>query len=388
MFFIEWITNFSDISMSMYIEWLLRMAELVFSVFLSYFIFALILGIFSSLFRHAIPRFLSTGTDEERTHRTQAVLAGISRLLVTYKWLIWIWFIVLAVMFESGLWIDISQNHFWFSVFLRLSRIFLILMFMEITITSVNYGVDKWVESVGDNDPTFSDAEKRAFTISFLLKSTARYVFYFVGFVMIIKEFGVEIGPILAGAGVVGLAVGFGAQTLVKDIISGFFILFEDQFHVGDYIKVGDVQGVVEKMALRITVVRSYDGALHIFPNSALTPVTLLSRDYSRAIVDVGVTYEEDIDKLNVILNEIASEFKHPDILEPVLVMGVQNLGDFDVTFRLAVRTSPLAHWSVERELRQAVKKGLDQRNIEIPFQQQVVHYIPQVDNKPEEEKT
>ena len=354
----------------------LRVIETIIAIFAAFLIMMIIAKILRHFVEKVFPGFLSVGTEEQRLERTKGVVTAVVRFMTIFLWMSWIWSIILVVMFESGVLGTAISVQSWLSVLYKLLLIFGILTGVELALTFVNYAVDRWVEAVGDDDSEFSDAEKRAHTISYLLKSTFRYLLYFIGFMMILKEIGLDIAPALAGAGVMGLAIGFGAQTLVKDILSGFFILFEDQFHVGDYIKIGGVQGTVEKMALRLTVIRSFDGALHMFPNSAMETVSILSRGYSRAIVEVGVTYNEDIDVLRETMCEIVADFEHPDTLEKPIVLGVTNLGDFDVTFRVAVRTKPLAHWSVERELRQVIKRGLDKRGIEIPFPQQVVHHI------------
>ncbi|MCD6216656.1 mechanosensitive ion channel family protein [bacterium] len=355
----------------------LRLVEALLAIAVAFLVMIIIQRLFKSFVSNIIPKFLSVGSEEERIERTMNVVTSVVRFLTIFFWTVWMWFIILIVMQEIGVLGGAVSKALWMSVLYKLCLIFVILIGVELALTFINFAVDKWVESVEDDDPAFSDAEKRAHTISYLLKSTLRYMLYFVGFMMILKEIGLDIGPALAGAGVMGLAIGFGAQTLVKDILSGFFILFEGQFHVGDYIKVGSISGTVEKMTLRLTVVRSFDGALHMFPNSSLDTVSVLSRGFSRAIVEVGVTYNEDIDILRTTINEIVGKFEHPDLLDRPVVMGVTKLGDFDVTFRVAVRTRPLAHWSIERELRQMIKRGLDERGIEIPFPQQVVHYIP-----------
>lgn len=356
----------------------LRLIETIILIAVAFLVMLVIQRMFKNFVANIIPKFLSVGTDEERLERTMGVVTSVVRFLTIFFWMMWIWFIIAAVMQEIGVLGEAVSVASWMAVLYKICLIFVILIGVELFLTFINFAVDKWVESVEDDDPSFSDAEKRAHTISFLLKSTLRYILYFVGFMMILKEIGLDIAPALAGAGVLGLAIGFGAQTLVKDILSGFFILFEGQFHVGDFIKVGTVEGTVEKMALRHSVVRSFDGALHIFPNSSLSTVSILSRGYSRAIIEVGVTYNEDIDLLRAVIQEIIDEFENPELLDRPVVMGVVGLGDFDVKFRIAVRTKPLAHWSVERELRQVIKRGLDERGIEIPFPQQVVHYMPE----------
>jgi moderate conductance mechanosensitive channel len=219
--------------------------------------------------------------------------------------------------------------------------------------------------------------EKKAKTLSGLLTSVWRYFIYAFTAVLVLTELNiVEIGPILAGAGVIGLAVGFGAQSLVRDVISGFFIILEDQFSIGDYITVGSYSGIVEELGLRITKIRDFNGELHILPNGQIEAVTNHARGNMRALVEVGVAYEEDIDHVLSVLEELSRRFAtdNADVVEGPTVLGVVALDDSAVVIRLIARTVSMAQWKVERDLRRAIKNEFDGRGIEIPYPRRVVY--------------
>ncbi|NLY42807.1 MAG: mechanosensitive ion channel family protein [Clostridiaceae bacterium] len=213
--------------------------------------------------------------------------------------------------------------------------------------------------------------EKRLDTLSTLCVSIIKYVLYFIALIMILDNvFGISPTTIITAAGVGGLAVGFGAQSLVKDVITGFFILLEDQFSVGDIITVNDMSGTVEEMGLRITKIRHYTGDLHIIPNGEITKVTNHTRGNKAAIVDVSVAYEENLDKVINVLKKV-SEAAAKDIasiVEGPMVQGVINLGYSGVVIRLFTKTVAGEQWAVERELRKRVKEAFDREGIEIPY--------------------
>jgi small-conductance mechanosensitive channel len=232
---------------------------------------------------------------------------------------------------------------------------------------------------VDDGDPTVTTLrEKRGITIAQLLRTVGGST-VLVGAVLLTLNLFVEIGPLLAGAGILGLAVSFGAQSLVKDFISGFFILFEDQFVVGDVIEVAGKSGVVERMTLRVVVLRDVQGVLHIIPNGEIKVVSNKTRGWSRAVIDVGITYDADVDHALDVLRDEAARFSADpswkDRLEgPVEVPGVESLADSAVVIRLLARTQPGSQWDVARELRRRLKKRLDAEGLEIPFPQRKVH--------------
>ncbi|MFZ5631778.1 MAG: mechanosensitive ion channel family protein [Bacillota bacterium] len=220
-------------------------------------------------------------------------------------------------------------------------------------------------------------AGKRAQTLESLLKNVVTYLIFFLAGLMVLQIFNVNTSAILASAGILGLAVGFGAQNLVKDIISGFFILFEDQFSVGDYVEAGGVVGVVEEMGLRTCKIRKWTGQLHIIPNGEITKVTNYNRGHMMALAEVGIAYEEDIDRAIGVLRrecEVAHR-EMPAIVEIPVVQGVVSLGDFSVNIRTVALTVPGEQWAVERELLRRFKNALDRERIEIPYPRRVITY-------------
>ncbi|HHX87990.1 MAG TPA: mechanosensitive ion channel family protein [Firmicutes bacterium] len=216
----------------------------------------------------------------------------------------------------------------------------------------------------------------KAQTLSPLLKQLWRYLVLFLAAMLILDQFNIKLTPILATAGVAGVAIGFGAQRLVRDLITGFFLLLEDQYSVGDYITVGSFSGVVEELGLRVTRLRDFNGDLHIIPNGNIDNVTNHARGNSRARVDVGVPYEADLDRVIGILQELSSELaaKLPEIIEGPEVLGVVELSNSQAIVRIQAQTTPLQHWQVEREIRRAIKNRLDREGISLPYPRYVIY--------------
>ena len=217
---------------------------------------------------------------------------------------------------------------------------------------------------------------RRAQTLEILLRSTITYLVFFMACLMILQIFNVNTSAILASAGILGLAVGFGAQNLVKDVISGFFILFEDQFSVGDFVQIDTVTGTVEEIGLRTCKIRQWTGELSIIPNGGITRVTNYNRGPMLAQVTMGIAYEEDIDQaINVLRDECEAAYREIEaIIDVPKVQGVTELGLSSVDIRIVAPTLPGEHWAVERELRKRFKYALDRAGIEIPYPKQVVY--------------
>lgn len=214
-------------------------------------------------------------------------------------------------------------------------------------------------------------------TLEILLRSTFTYLIHFMAGLTILQIFNVNTAAILASAGILGLAVGFGAQSLVRDIISGFFIIFEDQFKVGDFVEAAGVIGVVEEVGIRTCKIRQWTGQLHVIPNGEISKVTNYSRGRMMAVVVVGIAYEEDIDyALEVLRREC--EVAHREIeaiAEVPVVHGVIELSASSVDIRVAASTLPGEQWAVERELRRRFKYALDRADIEIPYPRTVMYH-------------
>ncbi|MCG8402329.1 MAG: mechanosensitive ion channel family protein [Firmicutes bacterium] len=217
---------------------------------------------------------------------------------------------------------------------------------------------------------------RRAQTLEVLLRSMLTYIVFFLAALTILQIFNVNTSAILASAGILGLAVGFGAQNLVKDVLSGFFILFENQFNVGDYVETAGVVGTVEEVGLRTCKIRQWTGELHVIPNGEITRVTNYNRGPMLALVTVGIAYEEDIDQaIDVMQQECARASREIDtILDTPLVQGVTELADSSVNIRTIAPTKPGEHWAVERELLRRFKYALDRAGIEIPYPRRVLY--------------
>jgi small conductance mechanosensitive channel len=220
---------------------------------------------------------------------------------------------------------------------------------------------------------------KRLHTIAGLAKLVVTLAIVAVGGTVILGELGVNLGPILATAGVLGLAVGFGAQSLVKDVISGMFMLVENQFNVGDVASLGGVTGIVERSTLRLTVLRDLEGKVHYVPNGQVGVVTNYTKHWSRALLDIGVAYKEDVDHVNQVLTRVGAELADdPDyrglILEPLEILGVDAFADSAVVIKVMFKTKPLQQWAVAREFRRRIKKAFDAEGIEIPFPHRTVY--------------
>ncbi len=238
---------------------------------------------------------------------------------------------------------------------------------------------DRVVVAADDGDESrLSSHEKRAQTLAQLLRGVGRIVIVLMAVVLTLNQF-VDTTPLLGGAGILALAVSFGSQSLVKDVIGGFFILMENQFAVGDVIEVAGKTGTVEKMSLRVVMLRDMEGTLHIVPNGQITTVSNRTRGWSRAVVDIGVAYDADVDAVLTTLRDEAERFGQDEAWVDKLdgmpdVVGVQSLGDNAVTIRVLLRTQPGSQWEAGREFRRRAKIRLDREGIEIPFPQRTVH--------------
>ncbi|HEY9854828.1 MAG TPA: mechanosensitive ion channel family protein, partial [Stenomitos sp.] len=206
-------------------------------------------------------------------------------------------------------------------------------------------------------------------------------VILFAATLSLLSAVGINITPILASAGVVGLAVGFGAQSLVKDVITGFFILLEDQYGVGDVVKINDKSGLVEKMNLRITQLRNLSGELITIPNGQVSIVSNQSKEWARALLEIGVAYEADIDHVLKVMVDEGSRLhaEWPDkVLEEPEVNGIQSFGDSSIQLRVVMKTAPLKQWEVASEWRRRVKFAFDREGISIPYPQRVLRIVPE----------
>ena len=255
-----------------------------------------------------------------------------------------------------------------------LFHIAVILVAELLTLRILNSAVKRIWTIVPSGDHTrITRVEQRAETLRHIVGSVGKITLWTMAIITALPEFGINIGPLLAGAGILGLAIGFGAQSLVKDVISGFFILLEDQYGVGDVVRIGDQDGVVEHMTLRTTILRNFDGHVHVIPNGAVASVTVQTRDWARAVVDVTVPHSVEIGRLLSVLDgtgtRLYDEMKD-QVIEKPQVLGIEKLSDEGATVRLAVKTLPFRKAEVTRAWRLMVKEAVDREGIALAQKQ------------------
>ena len=219
---------------------------------------------------------------------------------------------------------------------------------------------------------------KRARTLGSVINKVATALIVGIAALMILRELHIDIAPVLTGAGIVGLAVGFGAQTLVRDIISGFFLILEDQVRVGDVAAINGTGGLVEELNLRTIVLRDIEGTVHVFPNGSITTLANRSKDFSYYVIDLPVSYREDPDRIAALLRKIGEELQAdpvfgPFILAPLEVLGVDAFAEKWLLLKARIKTMPLKQWDVGRELRRRIKKVFDEARIELTFPERVM---------------
>ena len=229
-------------------------------------------------------------------------------------------------------------------------------------------------------DASTAELAKRMTTLVRFVRIAIGVVVWSLAVVMSLRELGYDVGPLIAGAGVVGLAIGFGAQNLVRDVINGLFMLLEDQIRVGDVAEINGKGGLVEEINLRTTVLRDFEGAVHIFPNGLITQTTNKTRGFSCYVLDLGVAYKGDTDRVTERLTAISDEMQaEPDfeskMLGPLEIFGVDKFADSAVIIKARLRTVPLQQFFVGRALNRRIKKRFDQEGIEIPFPHRTVYF-------------
>lgn len=260
----------------------------------------------------------------------------------------------------------------------KLQKLGVVLITCFVILWAVNIVARAVRKAVDDgNEGVTTDAERRAATLGSVLKNAARVLVGIFFVLVTLQEFGVNIQPLLAGSAVAGVALGFGAQTLVKDIIAGFFLLMENQFGVGDIIDVDNKHsGTVERMTLRVTQIRDMEGRAHYLPNGTISQVVVLSKDYARALVDVEVNNDQDVDRVMALLKSLGEELQkdRPDaVLEPTEVRGIETMSATGCTIRTLTKTGPGLQWEIAREFRRRILLRFKQEGIGMPLPQRVV---------------
>ncbi len=223
------------------------------------------------------------------------------------------------------------------------------------------------------------DEQQREDTLISIVEATVRVILWVVGSMLIIQEFGVDIGPLVAGASVVGVAIGFGAQSLVKDFVSGLFIIMENQYRVGDVVSLAGESGTVQAITMRETILRNLDGDVIHIPNGTIAVAKNLTMEFSKVVMDIGVSYDTDIAKVEKVVNEVGESMMKDEkwaehIIDQPRYQRVQNFGASEVEVRIISKVAPGQQWAIAGELRNRIKAAFDKNKIEIPFPQRVIH--------------
>jgi len=230
-----------------------------------------------------------------------------------------------------------------------------------------------------------TEAEKRLNTLMGIVRKGTSIIIWTVFIMIFLKKINIDIGPILAGAGIVGLAVGFGAQELVRDLITGFFILLENQIRTGDVAIINGTGGLVEKIELRTVSLRDQAGTVHIFQNGKINTISNMTKEWSAMVFDIGVAYKEDLNQVMQVMKDVSEELRNdekfkPLILEPMEIFGLDSFGDSALIVKGRIKTKPIQQWTVGREYNKRLKEAFDKYNIEIPFPHRTIYWGEEID--------
>ncbi|WP_053361211.1 mechanosensitive ion channel family protein [Bacillus sp. FJAT-27251] len=262
-----------------------------------------------------------------------------------------------------------TNEEMWFTIGEGLLKIIAILIISGLVIRLGKSAIRKFF-NLKTKTPLGLVSERRDATLIKLLENILTYAVFFISIMTILSVLTINVQAMLAGAGIVGLAVGFGAQSLVKDVITGFFIIFEDQFSVGDFVRIGQFEGTVDEIGLRTTKIKSFTGEVHILPNGSITEVTNFSLHNSVAILDIGIAYESDIDRTERVLQDLLAGLteKYEEIVKEPELLGVQQFGASELVLRIVAETQPMKHWYIGRILRKEIRQVLDANGINVPY--------------------
>ncbi|MEZ5616421.1 MAG: mechanosensitive ion channel family protein [Rhodocyclaceae bacterium] len=265
------------------------------------------------------------------------------------------------------------------------ARVLLILVLAAIALRFIPRLIMRVRKAVEARQESAEDS-RRVQTLSRVIRYVFTVLVSVVTGILVLGEFGVSVAPILGAAGVVGIALGFGAQSLVKDYFTGFFLLLENQIRIGDVVEAGGKSGVVEELNLRYLRLRDYDGNVHYVPNGTISVVTNKSLGYAYAVIDAGVAYGENVDRVIDVMRRVGEELRQDaaftaKIFDPLEIAGVDQWADSAVVIRCRFRVAPLEQWSVRREYLRRLKAAFDREGIEIPFPHVKLVYAPQAED-------
>ncbi|WP_138754013.1 mechanosensitive ion channel family protein [Paenibacillus sinopodophylli] len=267
----------------------------------------------------------------------------------------------------------LTDNSWWEAFGSSALRVIMFLVIGRLVVWAIHKTIDRVI--LERESKRAASHTRRMTTVGKLMKNVASYVVYFITIMLVLSEFGINLGPLLAGAGVLGLAIGFGAQSLVKDIITGFFIVLEDQFAVGDVIQTGQFKGTVEVIGLRTTRIQSWTGEVHIVPNGMINEVTNFSINNSIAVIDISIAFEEEVDRALEVIRHTMIAMQDENLINAPEVLGIQTIAPTGVTIRVIAECRPNTHPVIARKLNMVIKKALDANGIEIPYPRMVTYH-------------
>lgn len=246
---------------------------------------------------------------------------------------------------------------------------------VKVVVTRFQKHLFKVNEKNGDDE-----SKKRIVTLSELLRTSLNIVVYVFFTLAFLSQFNVKIAPLLAGAGIAGLAIGFGAQELVRDVISGFFMILEDQIRVGDVVTINGTSGGVEEIEVRTVTLRDFSGTVHIFQNGKINSISNMTKSWSAAVFNIGVAYKEDPDRVMAIMDKVGAEIETDEnfgenILGPLEISGLDRFGESEIVIKARLRTKPGTQWGIGREFRKRLKQAFDDNHVEIPFPHRTIFY-------------
>lgn len=288
---------------------------------------------------------------------------------------------------------NILSNNFWEVLLVtaktwaitQLPSIILLIVLLIVSLRLVSFFINNMKNlflkrALGHPDGPDLEAEKRLHTLTGILRRGSFILIWLVFIMIFLRKFNIDIAPIIAGAGIVGLAVGFGAQELVRDFISGFFILLENQIRMGDVVTLNGTSGSVEDIQLRTVTLRDLSGTVHVFQNGKINTIANMTKGWSAMVFDIGVAYKEDLSKVIRVMQEVSEQLRNDEdfsqkILEPMEIFGLDQFGDSALIVKGRIKTRPGDQWTTGREYRKRLKEAFDENKIEIPFPHQTIYW-------------
>ncbi len=268
------------------------------------------------------------------------------------------------------------------SIILLLVITFIVLRILSFAVSKIKNVIIKRVQKE-EEEP--EEIKKRVETLTGIIFGAGRVIIWIIVGIILLKQIGIDIAPLLAGAGIAGLAIGFGAQELVRDFISGFFMLMENQIRQGDVAIINGTGGIVERIELRTTTLRDFSQVAHVFQNGKINTISNMTKYWSAMVFDIGVAYKEDPDHVMDVMRQVGEEMQNdseygPLIIEPLEIFGVDQFGDSAVVIKARIKTKPIQQWTVGREFKRRLKKAFDAHGIEIPFPHQTIYWGAKID--------